>query len=113
MVKGSIQDMVTGKLTAEQFEQAVAAFPRLSDAGKAAAQSVLVDGLSQSDVAADLGIHRQQVNKWVREIYESYLGCPDGWRVEVVMLPADQMEQVKAMEKEARKAIRKREKGKQ
>ena len=93
-------------MTAEQFDDAVAAFPRLSETGKSAARSVLVDGLRQSSVAATLNISRQQVNLWVRDIDASHLGCPEGWQIEVVMLPPKLMDKVREMEAQSIKLLK-------
>lgn len=102
----SIQDFATGRLTAPQFEAAVAVFPRLSEAGVRAARTVLVDGIEQAKVAATMQIHRQQVNRWVRQIYAAHCGCPKGWEIEVVMLPPEQMANVREMQALAVKQIR-------
>jgi transposase-like protein len=91
-----------GGLTAEEFDAAVAVFPRLSAEGKAAARLVLVSGLTQAEVAGRMEIHRQQVNKWCKDIFQSHLDCPDGWVVDVVVLPPDLMAKVKDMERKAR-----------
>lgn len=106
-----IQDEIRGSMTVEQFAAAVAAFPRLSDTGKAAARSVLVDGFGQAAVAARLNKTRQQVNKWVQDIHQMHLNCPDGWRVGVVTLPPDLMNKVVAMERKAKASTRKKGKG--
>lgn len=60
-------------LTAEQFENAVKGFPRMSAEGKAAAKRVLVDGVPPVEVAEGLELHRQQVHRWVKSIYEAHL----------------------------------------
>ena len=92
-----------GILTAEQFEVAVSVFPRLSETGKAAAKLVLVDGQAQVEVAAHFGIRRQQVNKWVKDIYQAHQNIPDGWLVDTVTLPPDLMGKVKDIEQKARR----------
>lgn len=99
----SLQNKIVGSLTIKQFEAAVAAFPRLSENGKNAAKLVLVDGLSQVEVAERFELHRQQINKWVKDVYQSHLDCPAGWKVDVVTLPPEQMDEVKVMERKARR----------
>ena len=99
----SLQKRIIGTLSAKEFEAAVSAFPRLSDNGKAAAKLVLVDGLDQIAVAERYELHRQQINKWVKDIYQSHLDCPSGWKIDVITLPPDQMDEVKTMERRARR----------
>ncbi len=104
-----LQKRMIGSLTAKQFDAAVLVFSRLSDEGKAAARLVLVSGLTQAEVAARTEIHRQQVHKWCKDIYQSHLDCPDGWVVDVVVLPPELMAEVKDMERKARDEHGKRE----
>jgi transposase-like protein len=99
----SLQKRIIGVLTAKEFEAAVSAFPRLSENGKEAAKLVLVDGLEQVEVAERFKLHRQQINKWVKDIYQSHIDCPAGWKVDVVTLPPEQMDEVKIMERRARR----------
>lgn len=99
----SLQNRIVGSLNLKQFGAAVAAFPRLSENGKEAAKLVLVDGLQQIEVAERFGLHRQQINKWAKDIYQSHLDCPAGWKVEVVTLPPTLMDEVKAMERKSRR----------
>lgn len=99
----SLQKRIVGILKANEFEAAVAAFPRLSENGKEAAKLVLVDGLEQIEVAERFGLHRQQINKWVKDIYQSHIDCPAGWKVDVVTLPPEQMDEVKTMERRAKR----------
>lgn len=103
--KPSIQEFATGKLTTEEFDTAISAFPRMSKLGINAARYVLVDGLSQRKVSFALGIHRQQINRWVKLIYAAHCKCPTGWEMDVVMLPPLQMAQVKEMEREAMRGL--------
>lgn len=63
---------MTDRLTPAQFDKAVKQFPRMSDDGKAAARSVLVDGNVQAEVAKYLDIPRQQVNRWVQSIKKAH-----------------------------------------
>ena len=102
----SLKYSFVGSLTAEQFDAAVAAFPRLSDKGKAAARLVLVDGAVAATVAKEADIARQQVNKWVKDIYQSHIACPDGWQSKVVVLPPDLMAKVMLMERKARAKLK-------
>lgn len=59
-------------MTAKQFDKAVKSFPRLSDTGKTAARRVLLDGLAPVRVAEEMEVHRQQVHRWVKLIYDEH-----------------------------------------
>ncbi|MDD5037600.1 MAG: TrfB-related DNA-binding protein [Methylococcaceae bacterium] len=62
-----------GILTAAEFDSAVASFPRLSEKGKKAARLVLVDGFTQVAVADKYEVTKQQVGRWVNNIYGKHI----------------------------------------
>jgi hypothetical protein len=93
---------MAGALTAAEFKTAVARFPRLSEKARLVARAVLVDGRSFEEIAQEHETSRQLAHQWATQVYEVFR--PAGWVTETVTLPPDLMEQVRAMEKEARKA---------
>lgn len=103
----SVQSKIVGSLTVKQLKAALASFPRLSEEGKRASEMVLVKGIEQSEVAKTFGIHRQQVNKWCKDIYLVHKNIPKGWLVAEVTLPPDLMKEVKNMERKARRSLEK------
>lgn len=66
-----------GVLTAEEFDSAVVSFPRLSEKGKKIAKLVLVDGFAQVAMAERYGLTRQQVGRWVNNIYGRHIANRD------------------------------------
>jgi transposase-like protein len=102
----NLQYSLVGSLTTAQFDAAVAAFPRLSDKGKAAARLVLVDGALVPSVSKEYDIARSQVYKWVKDIYQAHIDCPEGWQTKVVVLPPDLMLKVMLMERKARSKLK-------
>lgn len=67
-----------GLMTAAQFKRAADGFLRLSSQGRAVARSVLVDGVTQAEVAENRQLHRQQVSRWVNKIYGAHLAVTGG-----------------------------------
>ena len=93
------------KLTASQFNKAVAHFSRLSDTNKEMARLVLVDGLNRLEAADQFGKTRQEADRWTNKIYEAYLEhhtkCPPGWIKEEICLPKSLWKEVRKMQHEA------------
>jgi transposase-like protein len=104
----NLQAKITGSLNLKQLNAALELHPKLSENGKTAARMVLVDGVSQVEVAEKLGVFRQQVSNWVKDVYKSHLDCPKGWQVDVVVLPPDLMSEVKEIERQARSSRKKK-----
>jgi transposase-like protein len=67
-----------GVLTADEFDSAVSSFRRLSEQGKKAARLVLVNGFTQTAIADRLDLHRQQISRWVNNIYSKHIENRDG-----------------------------------
>lgn len=101
----SLHGKLVGGMTAKQLDAALASFPRLSEQGREAAKLVLVDGKEQSEVAKHFEIHRQQVNKWCKDIYQVHINIPKGWVTAEVTLPSPLMKEVKNMERKARSSL--------
>lgn len=91
---------MAGALTSEEFEHAVKKFPRLSGKAREVARSILVDGLTFEEVTRRYHASRQQAHAWAGKVYGVF--APEGWVSEVIVLPPDKMELVRAMEREAR-----------
>lgn len=91
---------MAGALSAAEFKNAAARFPKLSEKAKAVARAILVDGYTPEQAAAEFVTTRQLTHQWATKIYEAFR--PTGWVTEAVTLPRDLMEKVKEMEKAAR-----------
>lgn len=94
-----------GSLTRADFKRVARRFPRLSEHAKTVAEGVLVDGLLQVEAAEQFGVSRSLVNRWVKQLYDAYLGdleCPQGWVIATIMLPPEEMRAVQEMERDLR-----------
>ena len=93
---------MAGALTASEFEQAVEMFPRLSAKAREVSRAILVDGLTFEEVTSKYQTSRQMAHSWACKIYDAF--APEGWVSELVVLPPDKMDVVRAMERDARAA---------
>lgn len=91
---------MAGALTASEFDQAIELFPRMSAKARDVARSILVDGLTFEEVTSKYQTSRQLAHSWACKVYETF--APEGWISELVVLPPDKMELVRAMERDAR-----------
>jgi dsRNA-specific ribonuclease len=92
-----------GGLVLDQYLAALSRFPRLSDKGRSATRAVLVDNRPVADVAREHEVSRERVRRWCVDVFGALV--PDGWVSRVVILPADAMETVVAMEEAARRDL--------
>lgn len=77
-------------MTSKQFETA-ALKTRLKEPKLMAARRVLVDGLGKSEAGRELGLQRSVVWDAVARIQREHrdiIGCPRGWTVITVAVPA-------------------------
>ena len=84
----------------DDFNRAVAQFPRLSKRTKELVRAVLVDGLSESEASRQFGVSRQMANEWCTKIKRTLLATK-GWVTQTVTLPSDKMREVKQMQADA------------
>lgn len=91
---------MAGALTATEFKNAVAKFPRLSDKAKGVARAILVEGQTFEQVTQEFDTSRQLAHEWATKVFEVFR--PSGWVTESVTLPPEQMEAVRKMELAAR-----------
>lgn len=91
---------MAGALTASEFDQALALFPRMSAKAREVARSILVDGLTFEEVTSTYQTSRQMAHTWACKVYDAF--APEGWISELVVLPPEKMELVRAMEIDAR-----------
>ena len=103
----TLQTNIVGSMSADELRAALVSFPRLSDVGRKAVGLVLVDGMGQSEVANKFKIHRQQVNKWCKDVFQAHKDIPKGWVIAEVTLPPALMDKVKIMEQKARQKLKK------
>lgn len=77
-------------MTPDQFT-AAAARTRLQERKLAAARRVLVDGLGKAEAGREVGLQRGEVWDAVARIereHKDIVGCPRGWAVITVCVPA-------------------------
>ena len=91
---------MAGALTASEFDQAITQFPRMSAKARAVARSILVDGVTFQEVTSKYQTSRQLAHSWACKVYDAF--APEGWISELVVLPPEKMELVRAMERDAR-----------
>lgn len=92
-----------GGLVLDQYLAALSRFPRLSEKGRNATRAVLVDNRPVAEVAREHGISRERVRRWCVDLFGALV--PDGWVSRVVILPAEEMATVVAMEETARRNL--------
>lgn len=89
-------------MTPKDFDLA-AARTRMRPAAVEGARLVLIEGLS----SAEAGRRMRRTGEWaraaaarVRRAYREMMGCPPGWEMVTVPLPADEAEAVRARSSE-------------
>lgn len=95
-------------MTPEQFDTA-AQRTRLQDRKLAAARRVLVDGLGKSEAAREAGMQPSAVWDAVARIereHRNIIGCPRGWAVLTVCVPAhgQEADEIREIERRAWRA---------
>lgn len=90
-------------MTPADFDRLAAAKPRTSPGVIAACRSVLVDGHSIAAAAANRGFTRQRLKAALDRI--NPVGVPLDWERRWVALPADKMQQVIELERQARASL--------
>ena len=89
---------LSGRVTPEEFEEAVRKFKRLKPENKRAAYLYLVEGKTYAAAQEECGIkHRAQIQLLVSRIVPELK--PAGWETATVTLPPDLMARAKEMEK--------------
>lgn len=93
-----------GFLTNEQFENAIK-HSRVSQKGIIAAKKVLVEKISQAQVAQEIGVSREKVRQYCFSIYTKHIktnSCPPGWISTTVCLPIKNIKEIQLLEKKMR-----------
>lgn len=88
-----------------------AAISRMEPCNIAVARAVLVEGRRQADIAREHGLTRQSVSATVakmRKYIQAANPVPPGWLADTVVLPKSDWPQVRAIEKAARGALKRR-----
>jgi len=93
------------RMTAEAFEALRPHIGRLALDTVQLAREVLVDGVSQSDVARKFNVSRQRVHGAVVRVMAAANDVPKGWEKVELWLPPELAAQARAMEVEARKTV--------
>lgn len=93
--------MSNSLLTPAEFEAAVSAMGRTKPDSIEIARMVLVDGRGLSEVAAELKISRQWVNKISKKVQSYARTIPAGWVHVDVWLPQEVAEEVERIAVEA------------
>ncbi|MCD5327980.1 TrfB-related DNA-binding protein [Chromobacterium piscinae] len=98
------------RLTEAEFSQVKALFPKMKARNMEAAYACMVDGRIQRVVAKEIGITDKAMCQIIGRIwikFQAEVQRPAGWQIITVCLPPDQVNQVRQMEEEARKLIKK------
>lgn len=92
-----------GLWTAEQFGRVMQSSPSIEAHTLAALSAVLVDGKEIEAAAEASGLKKQRLFRRLREVVDRYV--PEGWEIVTVCLPAAEVVQVRALEKQCRQQL--------
>lgn len=91
---------MVGALSAKEFRDGTAKYPRMAEVSLDIARAVLVEGKQIAEVVESTGVDRRTVHFWVKQIYDA--AVPSGWVSEVVTLPREMMDRVLRMQEQER-----------
>ncbi len=97
-------------LTVEEFDVLRPHLGRTGEKNLIAVRRVLVDGMRQKDIAAELGLTKEAVSAMVARVWRAHLAYgtrPDGWEKVEVVLPPEMAQVVHEMAKIARTKAKK------
>lgn len=92
-------------LTSEEYEWIRPYIQRIDEKNLAAIKRILVDGVPQKDIAAELGLTKEAVSAMVARVWRAHLRHgirPSGWEKVEVVLPPDMAQVVHEMARIAR-----------
>lgn len=92
-----------GALEYDEFDALVAAHPKMQAPVIAACRAVLIDGMTITAAANELGYTKQRLKTALDTLNPGRK--PEGWVRRWVVLPASQMRQVMQMERAARREL--------
>lgn len=99
--------MTTKKLSAHEFDEAAKRLGRLSADTLKIARLVLVEGLTQTDVATQHEMSRQRVHNMVSRVLTALEDAPQGWVKFESWVPPALVEKIESLiEKERVKAAK-------
>jgi len=88
------------KLTEREFDSIRVYLNKFSEKNIDATRRILVDGIMQKDIAAELGMSKEAVSAMVARAWMAHLKHgvpPEGWRTVEVILPAEYAEVVEEL----------------
>jgi FixJ family two-component response regulator len=88
------------KLTEIEFNSIRVYLNKFSNKNIEAIRRILVDGIMQKDIAAELGMSKEAVSAMVARAWAAHLKHgirPEGWRTVEVVLPAEYAEVVEEL----------------
>lgn len=91
--------MKPNRLTPDEWEANKVHIGSLSTDTVETAYAVLVEGLSQSDVARARNWSRQKVQKMIARYFNAIKQVPSHWQSVTVWLPPEDAKEVRALEK--------------
>lgn len=97
-------------LTVEEFEWIRPHLSRIEEKNLMAIRRVLVDGVMQKDIAAELSLTKEAVSAMVARVWRTHVKHgirPLGWEKVEVVLPAEMVQVVHEMAKIARTKAKK------
>lgn len=92
-------------MTPEEFDAVQSRLGRMTLDTLRLAREVLVDGKSQTEVAAAYNFSRQRVNLAVQRVVKEAKQVPANWQLLEIWLPSELIARVREMEAEARAQV--------
>lgn len=103
--KDGDRTLSSATMTPEEFDAVQSRLGRMTLDTLRLAREVLVDGKSQTEVAAAYNFSRQRVNLAVQRVVKEAKQVPANWQLLEIWLPSELIARVREMEAEARAQV--------